>query len=636
MILIVANQSFASQEYALTSSLDVDLTYTGSFTLVGTNQNPSISKITSSLKLIPQETSNQKVQEFMTTGKESDNQIEYNWNTHALGAYDFGYTSSLHLTPQESAITKKITFPLNPEQTNEVKQYLQPSKTIDSDNRKIKATALEIAQGEDDLFLIATKTADFVQRNVVYDLNSLTEKASQNASWVLENKVGVCDEMTSLFIAMMRSLGIPARFVSGVSYTTSPLFKEPWQPHGWAEVYFPDIGWVPFDIAFGQFGYTDATHIRLYQGMDPTDNVVFYEWIGNNVDLKEKPSTFEVRVNSVGKDIIDNVDIKVSPLASKVSFGSYNKIEVIATNNDHTYAARTIQIALPNEIEIIGPKTRSMLIEPNKQAKVSFIVKVPENLEKSYKYSFPITVASERNTTATSVFTAEEKAAYFEYEQIKSDETGSIAKQFTIECAVPEKVHINAKAKISCTFKRLFASGQTNLCIGKICEEKNLDADAQHQFEINVDTSDAGVHTILAQANALNSKNKEYLSLDYTVYDEPSLSLKATGPNSAKLHEPITLRIAVDKTSVQTPKQIVIQLTDGSFTQTWNIDSIQNEQNLQLTLDDFPLAKTNTFEIEATWKDEEQRGYSTKTNVIITGEAQGFWNNVMLTINGWI
>ena len=61
---------------------------------------------------------------------------------------------------------------------------------------------------------------------------------------------------------MLRAVGVPAKFVSGVAYTDSPLFTERWGGHGWAEVYFPEIGWVAFDPTFGEFGWIDVGHIK--------------------------------------------------------------------------------------------------------------------------------------------------------------------------------------------------------------------------------------------------------------------------------------------------------------------------------------------------------------------------------------
>ena len=55
-----------------------------------------------------------------------------------------------------------------------------------------------------------------MRKNVKYDITTSTEDVSQKSSWVLKNKIGVCDEITNLFISLNRASGIPARFVSGV------------------------------------------------------------------------------------------------------------------------------------------------------------------------------------------------------------------------------------------------------------------------------------------------------------------------------------------------------------------------------------------------------------------------------------
>ena len=60
----------------------------------------------------------------------------------------------------------------------------------------------------DDLFIVVYKLAEWVKTNVNYDLSTLTASVSQKASWVLDNKEGVCDEITNLFIALSRALGI--------------------------------------------------------------------------------------------------------------------------------------------------------------------------------------------------------------------------------------------------------------------------------------------------------------------------------------------------------------------------------------------------------------------------------------------
>ncbi len=632
LILALSFAGLGLEEYTLSSEMQVELEYRGHFSIESDSDSPKLSSVTTKVQMIPKDGFGQEVGDMRTRGSFSSdgNYLLFNWNTHALGDYDLGYSVPLTLRPYSLLIDSKIPFPIDAQKTAGYSKYLQPTATIDSDSPAIRAKALELAQGEDDLYSVTIKVADYVQRTVVYDLNTLTEKASQKASWVLENKQGVCDEMTSLFIAMMRSLGVPTRFVSGISYTTSPLFSDPWQPHGWAEVYFPDKGWVPVDIAFGQFGYVDASHIRLYEGTDPTDDVIYYEWTGQDISLKESPSEFRVTVKKVGYAIEDTVLLRVSPLASKVDLGSYNRIEVVATNMGKGYAVRTLQLGLPREVELIGSKTKSVLIKPNTEAKVIFIVKVPEELDPAYTYTFPITVVSERNTTARSLFLAQKGLTQFSYKEVGESRELMNSKQFLIVCKAPPKTRIGALASTSCSFERLFGSGQVEMCIDRICEENTLRVGEKYEMEVNLETTTAGFRTVLA---SVKSDVKEYATIDYTVYDEPAVSFQVESPASARLGEDIVLGVLVAKVSVSEPQKLVVKISSGNFEQRWNVSSLSNSEHLKVTLQDFPLTSSTSFKIDLFWMDEQGRGYTNSSTVEVVGYADGFWDSVRLFIN---
>jgi transglutaminase-like putative cysteine protease len=68
---------------------------------------------------------------------------------------------------------------------------------------------------------------------------------------VLHQRRGVCQDFAHLQIACLRSLGLPARYVSGYLLTRPP----PGQPklqgadesHAWLSVWCPELGWVDFD-----------------------------------------------------------------------------------------------------------------------------------------------------------------------------------------------------------------------------------------------------------------------------------------------------------------------------------------------------------------------------------------------------
>lgn len=73
---------------------------------------------------------------------------------------------------------------------------------------------------------------------------------------------GVCQDHVHLFLACVRGLGVPARYVSGYLYTDS----EHSATHAWADVWIEGTGWVSLDITNAQT--TSAYHCRLAVARD--------------------------------------------------------------------------------------------------------------------------------------------------------------------------------------------------------------------------------------------------------------------------------------------------------------------------------------------------------------------------------
>lgn len=70
--------------------------------------------------------------------------------------------------------------------------------------------------------------------------------------FLFESRQGWCEQIASSLVVMARSLGMPARLVTG--YTpgdrdalTGDFTVRALNAHAWAEVWFPGFGWVPFD-----------------------------------------------------------------------------------------------------------------------------------------------------------------------------------------------------------------------------------------------------------------------------------------------------------------------------------------------------------------------------------------------------
>jgi transglutaminase-like putative cysteine protease len=87
---------------------------------------------------------------------------------------------------------------------------------------------------------------------------------------VLQNRRGVCQDFAHLGIAMLRSLGLPARYVSGY-LRTHPRAGEPRlvgadASHAWFSVFCPGPGWVDFDPTNNCL--PGAEHITVAYGRD--------------------------------------------------------------------------------------------------------------------------------------------------------------------------------------------------------------------------------------------------------------------------------------------------------------------------------------------------------------------------------
>jgi transglutaminase-like putative cysteine protease len=78
-------------------------------------------------------------------------------------------------------------------------------------------------------------------------------------------KRGVCQDLSHVFVAAARVLGIPARYVGGYLMRSDDVIHQE-AGHAWSEAYIPGLGWVGFDPANGVC--PTESHIRVGIGLD--------------------------------------------------------------------------------------------------------------------------------------------------------------------------------------------------------------------------------------------------------------------------------------------------------------------------------------------------------------------------------
>ena len=90
---------------------------------------------------------------------------------------------------------------------------------------------------------------------------------------VLKGRRGVCQDFAQLMIGCLRSLGLPARYVSGYILTHPPAGQPRMigadASHAWVSVFCPGLGWVDFDPT--NRCLVQCEHITLGWGRDFSD-----------------------------------------------------------------------------------------------------------------------------------------------------------------------------------------------------------------------------------------------------------------------------------------------------------------------------------------------------------------------------
>ena len=92
-----------------------------------------------------------------------------------------------------------------------------------------------------------------------------TTDAVTTAAHAFEHRHGVCQDFAHIFLGCARSLGVPARYVSGYLVQNGAQADQE-AGHAWVEALVPDLGWVGFDPANGVS--TSEQYVRIAVALD--------------------------------------------------------------------------------------------------------------------------------------------------------------------------------------------------------------------------------------------------------------------------------------------------------------------------------------------------------------------------------
>ena len=153
-----------------------------------------------------------------------------------------------------------------------VAAHLEPAIKIESAAAEIAALAAQLTAELPSVEGQVAKLISYTREALRYDVAS--PAGNQGALAGLLAGSGVCEEYASLFVALCRASGIPARVVNGWGRDRNS-WQDAWSPdanlrmhrHAWAEVFIPAHGWVTVDPTFNRAGVAGLAGKSLPAGI---------------------------------------------------------------------------------------------------------------------------------------------------------------------------------------------------------------------------------------------------------------------------------------------------------------------------------------------------------------------------------
>jgi transglutaminase-like putative cysteine protease len=155
----------------------------------------------------------------------------------------------------------------NPQQMESVEPFLQPTSLVDI-CPEIWRAAVDIRAEETSVFGLARSLMRYVYESCKYESGVTDVHTTASEFWT--DRRGVCQDFAHLYLALCRSVQLPARYVSGYLYDSRRTeIRGAHATHAWAEVWLPGIGWHGMDPTNDSL--THENYVVLAAGRDYHD-----------------------------------------------------------------------------------------------------------------------------------------------------------------------------------------------------------------------------------------------------------------------------------------------------------------------------------------------------------------------------
>ena len=229
-----------------------------------------------------------------------------------------------------------------------INSYTRPQKFWESDSQEISQISNNVRKTGQNVAVNAKYIYDYVVKNLKYDFDVINEenvnrKGAKEALTTKDVKGTACMEFTDSFIALARSLGIPAREIDGYAFSnadiSTPLsvnLKGGDLLHAWPEFYDPNLGWVQVDPT-----WENTSGIDYFTKLDTNHFAFVIKGLNSEYPYPAGTYKFSPDEKQVEVDFSNNPDLQFENDVQIKNIWSWNIYELLKGGRKYRFTNKT-------------------------------------------------------------------------------------------------------------------------------------------------------------------------------------------------------------------------------------------------------------------------------------------------------
>ncbi len=229
-----------------------------------------------------------------------------------------------------------------------INSYTSPQKFWESDSPEIISISDELKKTGQSVAVNAKYIYNYVVKNLKYDFDVINEenvnrKGAKEALTTKEVKGIACMEFTDSFIALARSLGIPAREIDGYAFSNADIntplsvnLKGGDLLHAWPEFYDPNLGWVQVDPT-----WENTSGIDYFTKLDTNHFAFVIKGLNSEYPYPVGTYKFSPDEKQVEVDFSNNPDLQFENDVQIKNIWSWNIYELLKGNRKYRFTNKT-------------------------------------------------------------------------------------------------------------------------------------------------------------------------------------------------------------------------------------------------------------------------------------------------------